>query len=298
MSLSWPGLGTPAGPDFILNRHSDTAPVPAPPAATGAPAQPPLSPAQPPGSQAPPVLPSRPAGRVRPVVLAVILTAVTGAGVAWTVYDESPNSTIVQQASPAAATRPDTEAAASRILPSVVQVLAGRGSGSGFVIDDAGHVITNHHVVEGTDQVSLVLNGGRRVSAQVVGSNEDEDIAVLRVTGDAPVAAQLGTSTGLRIGQPVIAVGSPLGLSGTVTAGIISALDRTSRLGASRPMVQTDASINPGNSGGPLVDLQGRVVGVNTAIATTSTQAGNIGIGFAVPIDRAVQVARSIITAN
>jgi putative serine protease PepD len=209
-------------------------------------------------------------------------------------------STIVQQgpATEAAAARPDTEAAARAILPSVVQVRAGRGTGSGFVVDDSGHVVTNQHVVEGASQVSLLLADGRRVGARVVG-DEDEDIAVLRVDGDPPSAARLGTSRSLQIGQPVIAVGSPLGLAGTVTAGIISATSRSSRLGGeSRPMVQTDASINPGNSGGPLVDLQGRVVGVNTAIATTSARGGNIGIGFAVPIDRALRVARGIIAAR
>jgi len=298
MSLSWPGLGAPAGPDFVHDSRFDITHGRAQPAAAESP--PPLTASEPSGSTSPPAGPAKHPRRVTPLVLAAVLTAVAGAGVAWTAYDQSPSSTIVQQAPgpQSAPAGPDTEAAASRILPSVVQVLAARGSGSGFVIDNAGHVITNHHVVEGAAQVSLVLDGGRRVSAQVVGSDEDEDIAVLRVSGDVPDAAQLGTSAALRIGQPVIAVGSPLGLSGTVTAGIISALDRTSQLGASRPMVQTDASINPGNSGGPLVDLQGRVVGVNTAIATTSARAGNIGIGFAVPIDRAVQVARSIITAN
>jgi putative serine protease PepD len=290
MSLSWPGLGVPAGPDFVPDDRPESPERPPPSAFEHADSDP---------------LPARPAkhpGRVTPFVLAAVLTgSAAGAGAAWLAFDENTSSTIVQQAaSPQAATaRPDTEAAARQILPSVVQVVAGRGSGSGFVIDDAGHVITNYHVVEGATAVSLVLDGGRRVSAQVVGGDQDEDIAVLRVSGNAPAAAQLGRSASLRIGQPVIAVGSPLGLSGTVTAGIVSAVDRTSRLGgASRPMVQTDASINPGNSGGPLVDLQGRVVGVNTAIATTSARAGNIGIGFAVPIDRAVQVAQTIIAAG
>jgi putative serine protease PepD len=205
----------------------------------------------------------------------------------------------------------------------VVQVQAGRSTGSGFVIDAAGHVVTNAHVVAGTSQVRLLLDGGRRVDATVVGLDAAEDIAVLRISGAgagsgagsgpgagpgsgagsgagaAPAAARLGRSESLRIGQPVIAVGSPLGLSGTVTAGIVSAVDRTSRIGGvARPMVQTDASINPGNSGGPLVDLAGRVVGVNTSIATTSSRAGNIGIGFAVPIDRAVEVAQKILTEN
>ncbi len=128
-------------------------------------------------------------------------------------------------------------------------------------MDDRGHVLTNHHVVAGADEVTLVLSTGRRVSAEVVGSSRADDIAVLRATGGQLPAARLGVSEDLRIGQAVIAVGSPLGLNGTVTAGVVSALDR-------QEMIQTDASINPGNSGGPLVDLAGRVVGINTSIAT------------------------------
>ncbi len=286
MPHSWPGLGVPAGPDFVPGRAPHGAPPPH------------LLPPVPP--------PSGPPARTRravPLLLAAVLAGgAGGAGTAWLVRDEGAASTIVQQApapgAPAAGSA-DTQAAARAILPSVVQVRAGRATGSGFVLDGSGHVVTNQHVVDGASRVSLLLADGRRVQAQVVGGDEDEDIAVLRIDGGAPAAARLGTSSSLQIGQPVIAVGSPLGLSGTVTAGIISAVDRTSRLGgASRPMIQTDASINPGNSGGPLVDLQGRVVGVNTAIATTSGQGGNIGIGFAVPIDRAVQVARQVINGG
>ena len=207
--------------------------------------------------------------------------------------DPAAGPTIVQQreapgtgtGAPAAGS---TEAAAQQILPSVVQVRAGRGSGSGVVMDDQGHVLTNHHVVAGTSRVSLVLSTGRTVPATVVGSDADADIAVLQASGDLP-AARLGVSADLRIGQPVIAVGSPLGLNGTVTSGVVSALER-------RSMIQTDASINPGNSGGPLVDLSGRVIGINTSIATLGGRtSGNIGIGFAVPIDRAVEVARDIL---
>ena len=139
------------------------------------------------------------------------------------------------------------------------------------------------------DEVTLVLSTGRRVSAQVVGSSRADDIAVLRATDGQLPAARLGVSEDLQIGQAVIAVGSPLGLNGTVTAGVVSALDR-------QEMIQTDASINPGNSGGPLVDLAGRVVGINTSIATLGGRAsGDIGIGFAVPIDRAADVAADIL---
>ncbi|MCD5315999.1 S1C family serine protease [Kineosporia babensis] len=236
-----------------------------------------------------------------PLLLAAVLAGgTTGGVIAWATTETTVPTIIQEDAEPAPlGGQAGTETAAAEIMPSVVQVRAGRGTGSGFVLDDRGHVITNHHVVERSSRVRLQLADGRLTGATVVGGDADEDIAVLRIDGSGPEAARIGSSNSLRIGQQVIAVGSPLGLSGTVTSGIVSAVDRTSRIGgASRPMVQTDASINPGNSGGPLVDLAGRVVGVNTAIATTSASAGNIGIGFAVPIDRALEVAQEIIARN
>ena len=136
-----------------------------------------------------------------------------------------------------------------------------------------------------------MLSTGRTVAAEVVGSDREQRHR--RAAGARAAtcrAAVLGVSADLRIGQPVIAVGSPLGLTGTVTSGVVSALERRSTAEA---MIQTDASINPGNSGGPLVDLDGRVVGINTSIATLGGRgSGNIGIGFAVPIDRAAEVAQ------
>ena len=285
------GLGTPAGPEIRWTAP----PTPAPPAwvrpvaAAPAPATP---------------KPSRPRPRIAPRISMVIAAAVlaggaSGAAMVMTMDRDGAlaGPAIVQERTvprgSAGTAAGSTVAAADQILPSVVQVRAGRGSGSGVVMDAEGHVLTNHHVVDGARNVSLVLAGGRTVSATVVGSDEDNDIAVLRaVAGDLP-AARLGVSADLRIGQPVIAVGSPLGLNGTVTSGVVSALDRRS---TAESMIQTDASINPGNSGGPLVDLDGRVVGINTSIATLGGRgSGNIGIGFAVPIDRAVEVARQIL---
>ncbi|MBL7258672.1 S1C family serine protease [Paractinoplanes lichenicola] len=197
----------------------------------------------------------------------------------------------------------DLVGAAARVLPGVVsvQVRTGQGgaSGSGFVFDTRGHIVTNNHVVAagrgGT--VSIVGQDGQRREAEIVGTDPSSDIAVLRVTqGTAPTPLALADPSGTRVGESVLAVGSPLGLSGTVTAGIISALDRPVRLGGQtrQTAVQTDASINPGNSGGPLVNARGEVVGVNTAIATLEG-GGSIGIGFAVPIERARQVADSLI---
>jgi S1-C subfamily serine protease len=182
-----------------------------------------------------------------------------------------------------------------------VQVRTARGaaSGSGFVFDDRGHIVTNAHVVAGgAGSVSVVGSDGRRLTAEVVGTDSANDIAVLRVEPSAALTRlSLADPNGTRVGEQVLALGSPLGLSGTVTAGIVSALDRPVRLGGSaqRTAVQTDASINPGNSGGPLVNARGEVIGVNTAIATLEG-GGSIGIGFAVPIERAEQVATGLIS--
>jgi len=205
---------------------------------------------------------------------------------------------------------PDLVAAAAKVLPGVVSVQVERGSmisgGSGFAIDDQHHIITNDHILDGDSepgtplnghQVSVVAQDGRRLVAEVVGRDPGSDIAVLRVPSSAglrPLAlAQPGAT---QVGESVLAVGSPLGLSGTVTAGIVSALDREVMLGngGRQTAVQTDASINPGNSGGPLVNVDGEVIGVNTAIATLEG-VGSIGIGFAIPIHRAEQTADEII---
>ena len=293
------GLGTPAGPD--LGWAAPPPPRPIVGQSPGPPTSPPPAPVQPPNWAA--VSPARPqrrrAGIAGLLAAAVLAGGVSGAGVGFAL-DQGPvaGPTIVQERGtpaaaamlPPAAPRPPPRAS----CPAWSRSGRGQGSGSGVVMDDQGHVLTNHHVVAGSSTVSLVLSTGRRVTADVIGSNRDNDIAVLQArSGDLP-AARLGVSADLRIGQSVIAVGSPLGLTGTVTSGVISALDRR---GTAESMIQTDASINPGNSGGPLVDLDGRVVGINTSIATLGGRgAGNIGIGFAVPIDRAAEVAQQILT--
>lgn len=283
---AWQGLGTPAGPQI---GWAAPKPMPGP-----VPVPPPL----PPAPVASPPVRSRSRPRLAVVLAAAVLAGgASGAGVVVALDPgaQAAGPTIVQERAPAngSASAGSTEAAARQVLPSVVQVRAGRGSGSGVVMDGEGHVLTNHHVVSGASSVRLVLSSGRTVTAEVVGSDADDDIAVLRADAGALRAARLGVSADLRIGQPVIAVGSPLGLNGTVTFGVVSALDRGTTAEA---MIQTDASINPGNSGGPLVDLDGRVVGINTSIATLGGRgSGNIGIGFAVPIDRALDVARQIL---
>jgi putative serine protease PepD len=198
------------------------------------------------------------------------------------------------------------------VLPSTVQVrVAGTGArgatGSGFVVDDEGHVVTNNHVVEDAAKGSIAVIDvdGRSHRAEVVGRSPVYDIAVLRVEGAEQLRpAALGASRAMQVGETVVAVGSPLGLSSTVTAGIVSAVERPVTTGGGEESsyinaVQTDAAINPGNSGGPLVNLRGEVVGVNSAIATTGAAigqtSGNIGVGFAIPVEQARFTANQIL---
>ena len=200
---------------------------------------------------------------------------------------------------------------AQRVVPAVVsiEVRVGEegGTGSGVVIDGSGFVLTNNHVVapaaevEGA-QVETVFSDGTRTQAVIVGRDPKTDLAVLRVGVTNPVVAQIGSSDSLVVGDGVIAVGSPLGLAGTVTEGIVSALNRPVRLeggggvNAVIDAIQTDAAINPGNSGGPLVDSTGAVIGINTAISGIgSGESGSIGLGFAIPIDDARVIAEELI---
>jgi S1-C subfamily serine protease len=167
----------------------------------------------------------------------------------------------------------------------------GTATGSGFVIDTEGHVITNYHVVENADQVRVKLGDSDTAhSAEVVGTDPATDVAVLEV--DAPVdqlhPLELGNSSEVEVGDPVVAIGNPFGLDRTVTSGIVSALQRQIEApnGYSiSNVIQTDAAINPGNSGGPLINAAGEVIGINSQIQTGGTSSGNVGIGFAVPID-------------
>ncbi|MFI0404452.1 S1C family serine protease [Actinomadura sp. 3N508] len=196
----------------------------------------------------------------------------------------------------------DLSEVASRVQASVVsvEVRAGgaRGTGSGFVIDRQGHVLTNAHVVDDGGTVTVVLADRRRVPARMAGADRALDLAVLAIpAGASPAPLAFGRFADVRVGDQVLALGSPLGLQGTVTSGIVSALNRRVRFGEGRAgtALQTDASINPGNSGGPLVNLRGEVVGVNTAIATLMRDGGgSIGIGFAIPADRARDGARRL----
>ncbi|MBN2206879.1 MAG: trypsin-like peptidase domain-containing protein [Candidatus Aminicenantes bacterium] len=173
-----------------------------------------------------------------------------------------------------------------------------RGTGSGFVWDDRGHIVTNYHVIEDGDIFKVTLPDQKELRARLVGKEPNKDIAVLRLEGDPSglFPVRLGSSAGLQVGQKVIAVGNPFGFDHTVTSGIVSALGRSMR-GAGgvpiRDMIQTDASINPGNSGGPLVDSSGALIGMNTMIISPS--GASSGIGFAVPVDTIKTIVPEII---
>ncbi|MEV8507414.1 trypsin-like peptidase domain-containing protein [Actinoplanes sp. NPDC051475] len=194
---------------------------------------------------------------------------------------------------------------AKQVMPSVVTVRVTGAIGSGFVASRDGYVITNDHVVEGADNtMSVSFSDGSSASATLVGRDPESDIAVIKVSkGDLP-PVQFGDSDSIAVGDPVLAFGSPLALVNTVTQGIVSALDRTIQAGdpggTTRyyAAIQTDAAVNQGNSGGPLVDAAGRVVGVNSVIRSvggTDTEAGNIGLAFAIPINQARRIAEDII---
>ena len=171
-----------------------------------------------------------------------------------------------------------------------------QAAGSGVIIDaDHGYVLTNNHVIENADQIVVTLADRRRFTAKLLGTDKDTDIALLQIDGKGLTQVEMGDSSKLQVGDYVVAIGNPFALGQTVTAGIVSALGRTG-LGIEGPegyedFIQTDASINPGNSGGALVDLDGKLVGINTAIVSPGGGEGNIGIGFAVPINMAEQVA-------
>ena len=201
----------------------------------------------------------------------------------------------------------NTVEVAKRVLPATVMIQAGRGTGSGFLIDRDGRIVTNNHVVADAadgSRIRVIFSDGRRLNALLVGRSPSYDIAVIRVSGVASLQPlELGDSDQLQVGERVIAVGSPLGLPGTVTEGIISARNRpvmvSENAAADSPTayinaLQTDASINPGNSGGPLVDAGGRVIGVNSAILTFAASR-NIGLGFAIPINQAATIADLLI---
>jgi S1-C subfamily serine protease len=176
-----------------------------------------------------------------------------------------------------------------------------RGTGSGFIWDEAGHVVTNLHVIAGAASANVRLSDGRDYPASLVGASSAHDIAVLKITipNNPPSPIPVGSSHDLQVGQKVFAIGNPFGLDWTLTTGIVSALDRSltgDDGGVIQHLVQTDAAINPGNSGGPLLDSAGRLIGINTAIYSPS--GGSAGVGFAVPVDTVNRVVPQLIATG
>ena len=168
------------------------------------------------------------------------------------------------------------------------------GLGSGVIISASGYILTNNHVVEGADEIEVILNDARKAKAKVIGTDPDTDLAILKIEFDKLPVIVLGNSDALQIGDPVLAIGNPFGVGQTVTGGIVSAFGRN-QLGINtfENFIQTDAAINPGNSGGALVDMNGALMGINTAIYSRS--GGSMGIGFAIPVSTARQVLESIV---
>jgi putative serine protease PepD len=187
----------------------------------------------------------------------------------------------------------------ARSQGAVAYVQTQKGSGSGFLVSKNGQIVTNQHVVDGASRVTVRFGEhGRALPARVVGEDATDDLAVLDVADSAVANIKpltLGSSSSLRVGQSAIAIGSPFGLSGTLTSGVVSALDRDIQSPNGRTIagvVQTDAAINPGNSGGPLLDASGQVIGINSQIATES--GSNSGVGFAIPVDTVRRVLTNL----
>ncbi|MEO5832929.1 MAG: trypsin-like peptidase domain-containing protein [Nakamurella sp.] len=258
----------------------------------------------------------RPSAMVGAVAL-LLLVGATGAVIGTLGASRIPAATLnpdfsLATAQPAVERQPGSVAdIAARVIPSVVSIEIrvgdSGGSGSGIVIDQAGYILTNNHVASVATtpgaQMSVVFSDGTRVPSTIVARDIHSDLAVIKVDVDNLTVAQLGRSSQLQVGDAVIAIGSPLGLSGTVTTGIISAVNRPVHLSgegsdtdAVIDALQTDAPINPGNSGGALVDASGAVIGINSAIRTLgNTSSGSIGLGFAIPIDYARDIADQLI---
>lgn len=282
--------------------------------------------------------PARRPGGITAAVLAGALLLGGAAGVggaawydAWKGDDTAKTVTSsepVTASNAAASPTGSVEKVASTVLPSVVKINVsgsqGSGSGSGIVLDKNGNILTNNHVValaSGGGTITVSFNDGTTVKATLVGTDPVTDMAVIKVDGVKDLTpATIGKSSALKVGQAVVAVGSPYGLNSTVTTGIVSALNRPVSVSSSDdsaptnpfgqqqqqspndsttyPAIQTDAAINPGNSGGPLVDMSGRVVGINSSIRTadgSSTSGGSIGLGFSIPIDEVLPIVNQII---
>jgi S1-C subfamily serine protease len=242
------------------------------------------------------------------VAVALLVLDVGGGGTTTTVVQQAPVASPSTNASAAAERGLTAHDIYERDAPGVVYVRAeqtgdddsspfgtdqgGEATGTGFVIDGEGHILTNYHVVDDASEVSVGFDDNRVVTARVLGTDATNDLALLAVDTDGLKLSplQLGDSSTAQVGDPVLAIGNPFGLDRTLTTGVVSALQRQIKAPngfAIQHVIQTDAPINPGNSGGPLLDAAGRVIGINSQIITGGTSSGNVGIGFAVPINTA-----------
>ena len=227
------------------------------------------------------------------------------------------NSTLTTTQSSVSRSDGSVAAVAAKVLPSVVSIStrsnSGAGTGSGFIIRPDGYILTNNHVVSDAannqGKITVSLNNDQQYSAKIVGRDPSYDLAVIKISASGLPALSLGNSDEAVVGDQVIAIGSPLGLKGTVTTGVISAKNRPVTAGGNADgesafinALQTDAAINPGNSGGPLVNASGAVIGVNSAIASLGSsfggQSGSIGLGFAIPINQAKRTAEQLIATG
>jgi S1-C subfamily serine protease len=231
---------------------------------------------------------------MRAPLLAIALAGLVVAAPAWALTGDEENSVSIYRRLNAGVVNITNRAVAydffSNPIPS-------NSSGSGFILDSQGHILTNHHVVQGAQRLEVSLSDGSKWIAKLVGADPVTDLAVVQIKAspDALTALPLGDSSTLLVGQKVLAIGNPFGLEHSLSAGIISSVRKFVKTGATEleDVIQTDAAINPGNSGGPLLDSEGRVIGINTAIFSTS--GGNIGIGFAIPVNTAKRVVADIL---
>jgi putative serine protease PepD len=255
------------------------------------------------------------AGMVTVALIGGLIGGGVGVGGGFLLASSSGSAPVVSQHDPVTGTPTKSQSgtvqyAAARVSASTVDIslTSNRGSaeGTGVVLTADGYVLTNNHVVSNSGEITVTLSDGRKTTAKIVGRAPSYDLAVIKLDGvNGLTPAELGKSSNLTVGQSVVAIGSPLGLEGTVTSGIVSALDRTVEVPGDNGQsvvyngIQTDASINPGNSGGPLVNLDGQVIGINSSIQASrggagNSSAGNIGLGFAIPVDTASRVVNEI----
>ncbi|MFC4120234.1 S1C family serine protease [Nonomuraea zeae] len=300
-----------------------------PPAAGGFPRRDTIMMEQPPPPPpAPPKRPAFSAGRTAVAGLALAVTAIGGGVVGAAITNSFHSEPVASSSTPSPVFKPASSQltvaeVAAKVQPTVVMIQGQTGEGSGVVLSEDGLILTNNHVVEGASQgggqMTVKFSDGKTAKASVVGTDPATDLAVIRAEGVSGLTkATLGDSDQLKVGDGVLAIGSPLGLDGSVTAGIVSALDRTLTVGGEQQQqippgwgqqqqsqgsgtttiggaIQTDASINPGNSGGALVNAAGELIGINTAIAS---EAAGGGVGFAIPVNTAKQVSEQLISSG